>query len=103
MTETLTMVAQEQALDPSKQGTIGLKCRPRKTPQKRAERENTEDLERKTIPVIIGSLGVETTRLEKLLQQIPRTTSEISIKKSVTLALRTANVVRETLNLPGLL
>lgn len=36
MTETLTMVAQEQALDPSKQGTIGLKCRPRKTPQKRS-------------------------------------------------------------------
>ena len=48
-----------------------------------------EELERmwkmkvKVVPVVIGALGVVAPKLEDWLQQIPGTTSELSVQKSV--------------------
>ncbi|TWW67366.1 hypothetical protein D4764_02G0004070 [Takifugu flavidus] len=49
--------------------------------------------------VVIGTLGAVTPNLSKWLQQIPGTTSEISVQKSAVLG--TAKILRRTLRLPG--
>ena len=54
----------------------------------------------KVIPVVIGALGAVTPNLEKWLQQIPGTTSELFVQKSAVVG--TAKVLRRTLKLPGL-
>ena len=53
------------------------------------------------VPVVIGTLGAVTPMLEKWLQQIPGTTSDISIQKSAILG--TAKILRRTLKLPACL
>uniref|UniRef100_A0A3Q0S451 Immunoglobulin V-set domain-containing protein n=1 Tax=Amphilophus citrinellus TaxID=61819 RepID=A0A3Q0S451_AMPCI len=52
------------------------------------------------VPVVIGTLGAVTPKLGERLQQIPGTTSEISVQKSAILG--TAKILRRTLTLPGL-
>uniref|UniRef100_A0A669EZW7 Reverse transcriptase domain-containing protein n=1 Tax=Oreochromis niloticus TaxID=8128 RepID=A0A669EZW7_ORENI len=52
------------------------------------------------VPVVIGALGAVTPKLGEWLQQIPGTTSEISVQKSAVLG--TAKILRRTLKLPGL-
>ncbi|TWW57300.1 hypothetical protein D4764_07G0000190, partial [Takifugu flavidus] len=52
------------------------------------------------VPVVIGTLGAVTPNLSRWLQQIPGTTSEISVQKSAVLG--TAKVLHRTLRLPGL-
>ena len=54
----------------------------------------------KVVPVVIGALGAVTPKLEEWLQQIPGTTSELSVQKSAVLG--TAKILRRTLKLPGL-
>ncbi|KAF7643082.1 hypothetical protein LDENG_00244990 [Lucifuga dentata] len=50
--------------------------------------------------VVIGALGAVTPKLGEWLQQIPGTTSEISVQKSAVLG--TAKMLHRTLKLPGL-
>ena len=52
------------------------------------------------VPVVIGALGAVTHKLGEWLQQIPGTTSEVSVQKSAVLG--TAKILRRTLKLPGL-
>ncbi|TWW80098.1 hypothetical protein D4764_10G0011280 [Takifugu flavidus] len=52
------------------------------------------------VPVVIGTLGAVTPNLSRWFQQIPGTTSEISVQKSTVLG--TAKILRRTLRLPGL-
>ncbi|TWW54978.1 hypothetical protein D4764_09G0000270 [Takifugu flavidus] len=52
------------------------------------------------VPVVIGTLGAVTPNLSRWPQQIPGTTSEISVQKSAVLG--TAKILRRTLRLPGL-
>ena len=53
------------------------------------------------VPVVIGALGAVTHKLGEWLQQIPGTTSEVSVQKSTVLG--TAKILHRTLKLPGLL
>ena len=64
------------------------------------ELERTWKVKAKVVPVVIGTLGAVTPKLEEWLQQIPGTTSELSVQKSAVLG--TAKVLRRTLKLPGL-
>lgn len=50
--------------------------------------------------VVIGTLGTATSKLKAWLQEIPGTTSGISIQKSTLLG--RAKILRRTLKLPGL-
>ena len=65
-----------------------------------------EELERmwkvkvKVVLVVIGALGAVTPKLEERLQQIPGTTSELSVQRSAVPG--TAKILRRTLKLPGL-
>ncbi len=52
------------------------------------------------VPVSIRALKAVTPKLGEWLQQIPGTTSEISVKKSAVLG--TAEILCRTLKLPGL-
>ena len=52
------------------------------------------------VPVVVGALGAVTPKLDAWLQEIPGTTSEISVQKSALLG--TAKILRRTLKLPGL-
>ena len=52
------------------------------------------------VPVVIGAPGAVTPKLEEWLQQIPGTTSELSVQKSAVLG--TAKILHRTLKLPGL-
>ena len=52
------------------------------------------------VPVVIEALGAVTPKLEERLQQIPGTTSELSVQKSAVLG--TAKILRRTIKLPGL-
>lgn len=52
------------------------------------------------VPVVIGALGAVTPKLEEWLEQIPGTTSDISVQKCAVLG--TAKILRRTLKLPGL-
>ncbi|TWW59227.1 hypothetical protein D4764_06G0007570 [Takifugu flavidus] len=52
------------------------------------------------VPVVIGTLGAVAPKLSRWLQQIPGTTSEISVQKSAVLG--TAKILHRTLRLPGL-
>ncbi|TWW72943.1 hypothetical protein D4764_15G0003370 [Takifugu flavidus] len=52
------------------------------------------------VPVVIGTLVAVTPKLSRWLQQIPGTTSEISIQKSAVRG--TAKILRRSLRLPGL-
>ena len=82
------------------------------TPQKVVENNRTKllwDLERmwkvwkvqaKVVLVVIGALGAGTPKLEERLQQILRTTSELSVQKSAVLG--AAKILGRTLKLPGL-
>ena len=54
----------------------------------------------KVVPVVIAALGALTPKLEERLQQIPGTTSELSVQKSAVLG--TAKILGRTLKLPGL-
>ena len=54
----------------------------------------------KVVPVVIGALEAVTPKLEEWLQQIPGTTSELSVLKRAVLG--TAKILRRTLKLPGL-
>ncbi len=52
------------------------------------------------VPVVIGALGAVAHKLGEWLQQIPSTTSEVSVQKSPIQG--TATILRRTLKLPGL-
>ena len=52
----------------------------------------------KLVPVVIGPLGAVTPKLEEWLEQIPGTTSELSVQKSAVLA--TVKILHRTLKLP---
>ena len=52
------------------------------------------------VPIVIGVLGTVTPKLDWWLQQIPGTTSEISVQKSALLG--TDKILHRTLRLPGL-
>ena len=58
------------------------------------------EVKAKVVPVVIGALGAVTPKLEEWLQQIPGTTSELSVQKSA--VLKTAKILRRTLKLPDL-
>ena len=62
--------------------------------------ERTRKVKAKVVPVVIGALGAVTPKLEEWLQQIPGTTSELSVQKSAVLG--TAKILCRTLKLPGL-
>ncbi|TWW76591.1 hypothetical protein D4764_13G0012530 [Takifugu flavidus] len=64
------------------------------------EMERMWGMKATVVPVVIGTLGVVTPNLSRWLQQIPGTTSEISVQKSAVLG--TAKILRRTLRLPGL-
>ena len=64
------------------------------------ELERTWKVKVKVVPVVIGALGAVTPKLEEWLQQIPGTTSELSVQKSAVLG--TAKILHRTLKLPGL-
>ena len=64
------------------------------------EPERTWQVKAKVVPVMIGALGAVAPKLEEWLQQIPGTTSELSVQKSVVLG--TVKILRRTLKLPGL-
>ena len=64
------------------------------------ELERTWKVKVKVVPVVIGALGAVTPKLEERLQQIPGTTSELSVQKSA--VLETAKILCRTLKLPGL-
>ena len=64
------------------------------------ELERTWKVKAKVVPVVIGALGPVTPRLEEWLQQIPGTTSELSVQKSA--VLRITKILRRTHKLPGL-
>ena len=65
-----------------------------------------EELERrwkvkaKVVPMVTGALVAVTPKLEEWLEQIPATTSELSVQKSAVPG--TAKILRRTLKLPGL-
>ena len=52
------------------------------------------------IPAVVGVLGAIADRLPGCLAQIPATISEVELQKSA--LLRTAQVLRRVLRLPGL-
>lgn len=52
------------------------------------------------VPVVIGPLGVITPTLGEKLQQIPETTSKISVQKGAVLG--TAKILHRTFRLPDL-
>ena len=55
------------------------------------------------IPAVVGVLGAIADRLPGCLAQIPATISEVELQKSAQdLLLRTAQVLRRVLRLPGL-
>ena len=54
----------------------------------------------KVVPVVIGALRAETPKLKKWLQQIPETTTELSVQESAVLG--TTKILCRTLKLPGL-
>ena len=62
------------------------------------ELERTWKVKAKVVPVVIGALGAVTPKLEEWLEQIPGTTSELSVQKSAVLA--TVKILRRTLKLP---
>ena len=62
------------------------------------ELERTWKVKAKVVPVVIGALGAVTPKLEEWLQQIPGTTSELSVEKDAVLG--TAKIRRRIL--PGL-
>ncbi|TWW69251.1 hypothetical protein D4764_18G0000570 [Takifugu flavidus] len=64
------------------------------------EMERMWGMKATVVPVVIGTLGAVTPNLSRWLQQIPGTTSEISVQKSAVLG--TAKILRRTLRLPGL-
>ncbi|TWW73485.1 hypothetical protein D4764_15G0008790 [Takifugu flavidus] len=64
------------------------------------EMERMWGMKATVVPVVIGTLGVVTPKLSRWLQQIPGTTSEISVQKSAVLG--TAKILRRTLRLQGL-
>jgi len=68
--------------------------------KKKEELEKMWSVKAAVVPVVIGTLGTVTPKLGEWLQQIPGTTSEVSVQKSV--ALGTAKILHRTLKLPGL-
>ena len=52
------------------------------------------------VPIVIRALGAVTPKLDWWLQQIPGTTSEISVQKSAILG--AAKILCRTLRFPGL-
>ncbi|XP_054913489.1 uncharacterized protein LOC129377515 [Poeciliopsis prolifica] len=66
----------------------------------REELERAWKVKTTVVPVVIGALGAVTPKLEQWLQQIPGTTSDISVQKCAVLG--TAKILRRTLKLPGL-
>ena len=52
------------------------------------------------MPVVIGALGAVTHKLGEWLQQIPGTTSEVSVQRSVVLG--TVRILHRTVKLPGI-
>ena len=62
--------------------------------------ERTWKVKAIVVPVVRGALGAVTPKLEEWLQQIPGTTSELSVQRSA--GLGTAKILRKTLKLPGL-
>ena len=66
----------------------------------REELERMWGVKATVVPVVIGALGAVTHKLGEWLQQIPGTTSEVSVQKSAVLG--TAKILRRTLKLPGL-
>ncbi|KAF7665893.1 hypothetical protein LDENG_00129980 [Lucifuga dentata] len=63
------------------------------------ELEWTWKVKSKVVPVVIGALGAVTPKLGEWLQEIPGTTSEVSVQKSAVLG--TAKILCRTLKLPG--
>ncbi|KAF7666152.1 hypothetical protein LDENG_00119050 [Lucifuga dentata] len=63
------------------------------------ELECTWKVKSKVVPVVIGALGAVTPKLGEWLQEIPGTTSEVSVQKSAVLG--TAKILCRTLKLPG--
>uniref|UniRef100_A0A3B5PPD0 Reverse transcriptase domain-containing protein n=1 Tax=Xiphophorus maculatus TaxID=8083 RepID=A0A3B5PPD0_XIPMA len=66
----------------------------------REELERAWKVKTTVVPVVIGALGAVTPKLDQWLQQIPGTTSDISVQKCAVLG--TAKILRRTLKLPGL-
>ena len=64
------------------------------------ELERTWKVKAKVVAVVIEALGAVTPKLKEWLHQIPGTTSELSVQKSVVLG--TAKILCRTLKLPGL-
>ncbi len=64
------------------------------------ELEKMSGVKATVVPVVIGALGAVTHKLGEWLQQIPGTTSEVSVQKSA--ILRTTNIQCRTLKLPDL-
>ncbi|XP_051920732.1 uncharacterized protein LOC127600296 isoform X1 [Hippocampus zosterae] len=66
----------------------------------REELERAWKVKVTVVPVVVGALGAVTPKLDEWLQQIPGTTSDISVQKCAVLG--TARILRRTLKLPGL-
>ncbi|XP_051916213.1 uncharacterized protein LOC127597287 isoform X2 [Hippocampus zosterae] len=66
----------------------------------REELERAWKVKVTVVPVVVGALGAVTPKLDEWFQQIPGTTSDISVQKSAVLG--TARILRRTLKLPGL-
>ena len=64
------------------------------------EVEKMWELKATVIPMVIGALKAVNPNLVEWFQQIPGTTSEISVQMSTVLG--TAKILRRTLKLPGL-
>ncbi|TWW62748.1 hypothetical protein D4764_04G0013950 [Takifugu flavidus] len=64
------------------------------------EMERMWGIKATVVPVVIGTLGAVTPNLSRWFQQIPGTTSEISVQKTAVVG--TAKILRRTLRLPGL-
>ena len=63
------------------------------------EVERMWELKAAVIPVVLVALGTVFPKLGEWLQQIPATTSEISVQKSAVLG--TAKILRRIIKLPG--
>ena len=64
------------------------------------ELERMRKVKAKVVPGVVGALGAVAPKLGEWLQQIPGTTSELSVQKSAVLG--TAKTLHRTLKLSGL-
>ena len=71
-----------------------------KYPGLKAEQGKMWGIKVTVVPVVIRALGTVTHKPVEWLQQIPGTTSEVSVQKSTVLG--TARILCRTLKLPGL-